>query len=157
MPNCHHRNLLTIAISHQREGVDFMIRRESGESTSSLSLWNPEEGNGDAKLYVLLGAQSNNKVLNKFPPSYRHAILGLKTSDPLPGPFGGILADEMGLGKTLTTLATIVSTLKHAEATVLTESSYACGISQKNVSKATLIIVPSEGRPCFTPLAIGFC
>lgn len=94
------------------------------------------------------GYYSKNNVAYQltFQPSYRHAITGVKSRDPVPGPFGGILADEMGLGKTLTTLATIISTLEHAEATLTTSSSSnACSLTSKQPSKATLIIVPSEG------------
>ncbi|KAJ6002783.1 Helicase C-terminal [Penicillium sp. IBT 35674x] len=119
------QSALTVELlHHQKEGIDFMTRREMGESTSSLSFWDME-------------ANLNGRL-------YRHAITGLKTRDPLPGPFGGILADEMGLGKTLTTLATIISTLEHAEATLTTSSSNACSVAPKQRSKATLIVIPSE-------------
>ncbi|KAJ6007434.1 helicase [Penicillium herquei] len=119
-------HLLAIPLlPHQKEGVDFMTRREVGESTSSLSFWHAKDN-------------------NHYERSYSHSITGLTTKDPPPGPFGGILADEMGLGKTLTTLATIISTLKYAETTMNTGPPDLCGISSRHRSKATLIIVPSE-------------
>ncbi|KAJ5959495.1 uncharacterized protein N7479_006645 [Penicillium vulpinum] len=59
------------------------------------------------------------------------------------GPFGGIIADEMGLGKTLTTLGTIISTLSHAEASMVSKEEFPKSPA-KQKSMATLIIVPSE-------------
>ncbi|KAJ6150203.1 helicase [Penicillium samsonianum] len=69
---------------------------------------------------------------------------------PSAGPFGGIIADEMGLGKTLTTLATIITTLNHAEATVVSNKEFP-ELPPKQKTMATLIIVPSEGeiRDCY--------
>ncbi|CAI7613105.1 unnamed protein product [Penicillium pancosmium] len=68
--------------------------------------------------------------------------------EPLAGPFGGILADEMGLGKTLTTLATILSTLDNATTWLLSKPS---GSLMCQRSKATVIVVPSEGDSNPTP------
>ncbi|KAK8044967.1 hypothetical protein PG993_004991 [Apiospora rasikravindrae] len=57
---------------------------------------------------------------------------------------GGILADEMGLGKTIVTLAVIASTLDEAS-TFMTESNHSIdAVSQKQRSKATLVIAPSS-------------
>jgi hypothetical protein len=50
----------------------------------------------------------------------------------------------MGLGKTLTTIATIVSTLENAQATLDTRPLFINGPRGKNISKATLIVVPQE-------------
>lgn len=75
--------------------------------------------------------------------SYRHAITGDSVLEPPVGPFGGILADTMGLGKTVTTLSTIVSTLNHAKE--WTEKQTNDG-SEKRRAKATLIVLPNEGK-----------
>lgn len=50
----------------------------------------------------------------------------------------------MGLGKTLTTLATILSTLNEAKSWLLSKPP---GTLMRQRSKATVIVVPSEGNP----------
>ncbi|KGO46229.1 Helicase, C-terminal [Penicillium expansum] len=107
---------------HQKEAIDFMIRRETGQSTSSISLCKTQTDNNGEKYY-------------------RHAITGDSVLEPPVGPFGGILADTMGLGKTVTTLSTIVSTLNHAKE--WTEKQTNDG-SEKRRAKATLIVLPNE-------------
>ena len=61
---------------------------------------------------------------------------------------GGILADEMGLGKSLTTLSTIVGSVRraqaYAESSLQSQTSNCKTISRaKPAGKATLILVPS--------------
>lgn len=51
----------------------------------------------------------------------------------------------MGLGKTLQTLATILSTLDYAEHWLRSHVSLPRGLQRR--TKATLVIVPSEGTP----------
>lgn len=80
----------------------------------------------------------------------------MTTVDPVSGPFGGLLADEMGLGKTLTTLATIVSTLKHAKATTTADIPCNPSDAYKRPSHATLIVVPSESRVPLNKFAVLF-
>ncbi|CAI7574983.1 unnamed protein product [Penicillium glandicola] len=106
---------------HQKEAIDFMIRRETVSSHLLEDL-----------LPILLIVVFS---------SYRHAITGDSIPEPLAGPFGGILADTMGLGKTVTTLSTIVSRLNHAKEWA--EKQINKG-SEKRRAKATLIVLPNE-------------
>ncbi|KAJ5797976.1 helicase [Penicillium pulvis] len=115
---------LTISLfPHQKEAVDFMIRRETGQLTSSISLFKTHD-------------DRNGKFL------YSHVITGQPILQPLTGPFGGILADTMGLGKTISTLSTVVSTLDHAKewAKKIVDNER----SQRRRTKATLVILPNE-------------
>lgn len=91
---------------------------------------------------------TQNKVTEQRYESYRHVITKSRAPEPLSGPFGGILADEMGLGKTLTTLATVLSTLERASTWIFSKPP---GPSMLQRSKATVIVVPSEGKPNLKP------
>ncbi|KAJ5998980.1 hypothetical protein N7451_006790 [Penicillium sp. IBT 35674x] len=115
---------LTVSLfPHQKEAVDFMIRRETGQVTSSISLCKTHK-------------DQNGKFL------YSHVITGQSIPQPFIGPFGGILADTMGLGKTITTLSTVVSTLGNAKEWAKKTIDHER--SQKRQTKATLVIVPNE-------------
>ncbi|BCS05336.1 DEAD/DEAH box helicase [Aspergillus luchuensis] len=117
------KNLNISLFPHQKEAIDFMIRRETGRSTSSISLWNiQKDKNGN--------------------PHHYHAITGDSTTELSVGPLGGILADTMGLGKTVTTLSTILSTLDHSEEWVKKRTN--SQVSGTKGAKATLIVVPNE-------------
>ncbi|PWY71402.1 helicase [Aspergillus eucalypticola CBS 122712] len=117
------KNLNISLFSHQKEAIDFMIRRETGRSTSSISLWNiRKDKNGN--------------------PHHYHAITGDSSIELPVGPLGGILADTMGLGKTVTTLSTILSTLGHSEEWVKKRTN--SQVSGTKGTKATLIVVPNE-------------
>ena len=60
---------------------------------------------------------------------------------------GGILADDMGLGKTLTMIATIVTTIPHAECFVAGKLGTHENTKTAMIPvKSTLIIVPSACR-----------
>ncbi|KAI9147996.1 DNA repair protein RAD5B [Paramyrothecium foliicola] len=114
---------------YQKEAVQFISKRESGNGLEHRSLWDPLGTEQDA-----IG--------------YRHAITGAKsrTADDCAG---GILADAMGLGKTLTMITTIVGSLQKAsdlareKESEMKHASPACHSAFYH-SKATLVVVPSE-------------
>ncbi|GME58772.1 hypothetical protein GTA08_BOTSDO11284 [Neofusicoccum parvum] len=114
--------ILSPLLSHQKTAVDFIRRRETGDSPSEESLW---------------------EDLGSTPACYKHRITGFNNDTPQDA-LGGILADEMGLGKSLTMLARIVGSLPHAN-----EFAGPGGITlppdgEGIVSaKSTLIVVPS--------------
>lgn len=114
--------ILSPLLSHQKTAVDFIRRRETGDSPSEESLW---------------------EDLGSTPACYKHRITGFNNDTPQDA-LGGILADEMGLGKSLTMLARIVGSLPHAN-----EFAGPRGITlppdgEGIVSaKSTLIVVPS--------------
>jgi len=111
-------------LKHQKEGVDFILRREAGEPTGARSLWEPggdDDGNDS---------------------SYRHVITGSKRTQPVPGPAGGILADDMGLGKSLTVLTSVLNTRASADKFARYDKQTAVP-QRKSLSRATLIVVPS--------------
>ncbi|ETS78812.1 hypothetical protein PFICI_08665 [Pestalotiopsis fici W106-1] len=110
------RRILSSLLPHQREGVDFMNRREIGICPPEVALW---------KLQL-----STNEV-----QYYRHVITGAK-SPSMADCRGGILADDMGLGKTLTTLSAIVGSLDRAREFAL--------FGGDRSAKTTIIVVPSE-------------
>ncbi|KAF2800246.1 hypothetical protein K505DRAFT_293195 [Melanomma pulvis-pyrius CBS 109.77] len=116
----------TNLLSHQKEGLDFILQKETNSpnvSPQSRSLWELQETENGSSIY-------------------QHTITGSKSpvaNDCL----GGIVADEMGLGKSLTMLSAIAGSIEKAFA-------YACamtniGSTGKDViaAKSTLVIVPS--------------
>ncbi|PYH29360.1 DEAD/DEAH box helicase [Aspergillus neoniger CBS 115656] len=115
--------LVISLFNHQKQAVDFMIRRETGRATSSLSLW---------KVY-------NDRNGEQY---HCHTITGNLFLEASVGPLGGILADTMGLGKTVTTLSTIASTLHHARECSENISTHRSACTR--VVKATLVVVPNE-------------
>ncbi|KAI0376440.1 SNF2 family N-terminal domain-containing protein [Hypomontagnella monticulosa] len=120
--------ILTTLLSHQKEGVDFILRRECPTVENSRSLW-----------------KLNNSADNlQF---YDHIITRTSSNKP-EDTAGGILADAMGVGKTLTMIASIVSTLKKAQSFLSGQESNissapAPRISQRRLIISTLILVPS--------------
>lgn len=112
-------SIRTELLVHQREGVDYIEKREAGTVLSKISLW---------KLV-------QNGACGSF---YEHVITGTRRPKPPESPLGGILADEMGIGKSLTILSAIMGSLSKAE---LFPQSGSQG--HKRAVKATLIIIPS--------------
>ncbi|KAI4859476.1 SNF2 family N-terminal domain-containing protein [Hypoxylon rubiginosum] len=114
----------TPLLSHQKEGVDFILRREYPTPTTLRSLWK------------LSGFGEDNHT-------YRHLITGSSSDKPDDIP-GGLLADAMGVGKTLTMIASIASSMENANLFVSNETTgsspdmhWRCPIN------STLILVPS--------------
>ncbi|KAI1339050.1 SNF2 family N-terminal domain-containing protein [Xylariaceae sp. FL0016] len=119
--------IITPFLPHQKEGLEFITRRESLRTPENRRLWEP--------------IRSDQHVAG-----YRHAITGSKSRFEDDSP-GGILADDMGLGKTLMMLAAILeSQVKAAEYTIGSLPSDDDTEKDKHLSslQATLIIVPSE-------------
>lgn len=78
--------------------------------------------------------------------SYQHVFNGERRAKPQEAS-GGILADEMGLGKSLVTLAVIAGSLDEAERFAGRQEQ--SDVSQKkNLTQATLIVVPSTCKSC---------
>ncbi|CVK84371.1 uncharacterized protein FPRN_01930 [Fusarium proliferatum] len=98
---------------YQREAIDFILKRETGDIPSELSLWKYNSTDADE-------------------PFYQHVFSGAKRPSQEEAE-GGILADDMGLGKSLVILSTIAGSLDRANA--FAES------NQR--SAATLIVVSS--------------
>ncbi|KAF2088966.1 hypothetical protein K490DRAFT_72630 [Saccharata proteae CBS 121410] len=109
----------TPLLSHQREALDFIERREreTEELPSSRSLW-----------------EYHTPTTGK--PFYQHLITGGK-SEVRDDFCGGIIADEMGLGKSLTMLSAIVGSFNLAKEFAQSSKSHG------KTLKATLVIVPS--------------
>ncbi|KAH8722371.1 SNF2 family N-terminal domain-containing protein [Phaeosphaeriaceae sp. PMI808] len=112
--------------SHQKEGLSFILQRESDSQITSRSLWEqlPEELTGDGAVI------------------YKHVITGARSTDAKQS-LGGIIADEMGLGKTLTMLSAITGTLDRAWHYAQTMTNIGTSGNGTIAAKSTLIIVPS--------------
>ena len=116
--------LKTALLPHQKEGLDFMMQRETGPVLQEFSLWRSVESNGRQ--------------------CFRHTI----TKDELPSQpvetGGGVLADEMGMGKSLSMLSLIARTLGGAHDWAdEQEPSSSEDRSAKQRSRATLVVVSS--------------
>ncbi|KAJ4283694.1 hypothetical protein NW764_001252 [Fusarium oxysporum] len=98
---------------YQKEAVDFIFKRETGDVPSELSLWKYNSTDADE-------------------PFYQHVFSGAKRPHQEEAE-GGILADEMGLGKSLVILSTIAGSLDRANTFV----------DSNQRSGATLIVVSS--------------
>ncbi|KAL9082305.1 MAG: hypothetical protein Q9165_008920 [Trypethelium subeluteriae] len=84
----------TTLLPHQKEAVDFAMRREGIGGMGTRSLWSTDYSNPTC-------------------PTYIHKITDFR-SPCADDTLGGILADDMGLGKSLTMIATIVTTMRGA-------------------------------------------
>ncbi|KAG5801390.1 hypothetical protein H9Q74_009290 [Fusarium xylarioides] len=98
---------------YQKEAIDFILKRETGDIPSDLSLWKYNSTDADE-------------------PFYQHVFSGAKRPRQEEAE-GGILADDMGLGKSLVILSTIAGSLDRANA---------FGDSNQRTA-ATLIVVSS--------------
>ncbi|KAI1387873.1 SNF2 family N-terminal domain-containing protein [Hypoxylon trugodes] len=112
------QRISTPLLSHQKEGVDFILRRERPATANLRSLWKLSGLDQDIQLY-------------------RHIITGSTSDAPDDAP-GGILADAMGVGKTLTMIASIASA-----PTATIQSTTEPGNFQSQAINSTLILVPS--------------
>ncbi|KAF5577105.1 DNA repair recombination RAD5C [Fusarium pseudoanthophilum] len=98
---------------YQKEAVDFIFKRETGDVPSELSLWRYNSTDADE-------------------PFYQHVFSGAKRPCQEEAE-GGILADDMGLGKSLVILSTIAGSLYRANAFA----------NSNHRSAATLIVMSS--------------
>lgn len=124
--------LQTSLLSHQKQAVYFMLRKESPdpfgtEDSFASSIWKSiENGPGTFSYLNLITKEATYKVPQTV--------------------FGGILADGMGLGKSLTTLALITSSLDKAREFSWSTNNPQCPTSgqvQRN-AKTTLIVAPAS-------------
>ena len=128
--------------SHQKEAVDFAMRREIG-IMGPRSLWCLDPEALAYPTYLILSLSKIVGTNTDIPTRFIHQITGFKSpcaNDML----GGILADDMGLGKSLTMIVTIVMTMANAENFV--QGRLGAHYTAKNSKipiKSTLIIVPS--------------
>ncbi|KAI1777215.1 SNF2 family N-terminal domain-containing protein [Hypoxylon cercidicola] len=116
--------ILTPLLSHQKEGVDFILRRERSTPATLRSLWRLSALGQDNQMYC-------------------HTITG-SLSDKPDDTVGGLLADAMGVGKTLTMIASIASSLENANAFASNQTARSSpGMYRKYPISSTLILVPS--------------
>ncbi|EHK49549.1 hypothetical protein TRIATDRAFT_270730 [Trichoderma atroviride IMI 206040] len=110
---------------HQKEAIDFIFRRETGQVLPERSLWKYNDTDAEE-------------------PFYQHVFTGAKRPERIEAK-GGIIADEMGLGKSLIILSTVASSHDRASSFVAAESQPVTPQPpRKPPSKATLIITPSS-------------
>ncbi|KAK4220844.1 SNF2 family N-terminal domain-containing protein [Podospora fimiseda] len=110
----------TELLAHQREALDFIIARETGNQSKFCNLWSLTSYDMDQKVY-------------------QHKITSSKSPHPGDIP-GGILADEMGLCKTLSMISAIVATRKQAK---INHASRKPKEAKTTIVTSTLVIVPS--------------
>ncbi|KAH0537607.1 hypothetical protein FGG08_005599 [Glutinoglossum americanum] len=111
--------ITTILLSHQREGVDFIVQKEEQGIHAAFSLWETHQ-------------DSTHGIF------HQHTITGCRKPVRPDESVGGIIADDMGLGKSLTLLSAMVASLGSARAFVELGD-----CNQKPRSGSTLIIVPA--------------
>ena len=117
----------TKLLSHQAQGLAFLLNRESSNSISANALWKKsctEDGH-----YLWEMKTSGTTVAMRNP------------EERPPTPLGSILANDMGLGKTLQSLSLVASTQIQAAQHGLPSES---GSSSLPPHQATLIICPSR-------------
>lgn len=118
-----HPIVTTELLPLQKQGLAFLLDRESPNSISACALWIKSPG-----------STSQNLI-------WRHVITAEEhlTSNglPPPSPLGSLLADDMGLGKSLQTISLIASTLTEA---------LEFGLDDHSATKlqATLVICPAN-------------
>lgn len=122
------QRISTPLLSHQKEGVDFILRREYPTVAILRSLWKLKSSIGTDQLY--------------------DHVITHTSSDKPDDAAGGILADAMGVGKTLTMIASIVSSLEKASQFAAvqepnTSLARDSETSQIHSVSSTLILVPS--------------
>ncbi|KAH8668495.1 SNF2 family N-terminal domain-containing protein [Xylariales sp. PMI_506] len=116
----------TTLLKHQKEALDFMMQRETGNIPDQFRLW--------------------RKVVVDRVESYKHIITNSSSRIRPEEKGGGVLADEMGMGKSLSILSLIVETLRKGQewAEKRRSEQEAGPIKvQLRCTRATLIIVSS--------------
>ncbi|KAK5401900.1 hypothetical protein LTR06_010818 [Exophiala xenobiotica] len=114
----------TPLLDHQKEGLDFVLKREHLNSPLSRRLWEAPEHESGKQLY-------------------RHIITGA-TSAESPDTRGGILADDMGLGKSLVMISAIVTSLSEAFHHARTLTTPPGSLHEPVIAaRSTVIVVPS--------------
>ncbi|ETS83639.1 hypothetical protein PFICI_05515 [Pestalotiopsis fici W106-1] len=116
---------------YQREGIDFILRRERPSPDDTNSLWRRH-------------CSFESEPLSGI--RYLHRISDTKSPIPRDPP-GGILADDMGHGKTLTMICAIVRTLQQYDTyNKQLPSPKFKSDHGRNPSKSTLVVLPSVDR-----------
>ncbi|MCJ1474455.1 hypothetical protein MMC13_003113 [Lambiella insularis] len=123
--------VITPLLSHQKQGLYFMINREKARVFSKVE-------------------ENNNSLwrLNRRPngqPIYYNVITGREERSRPPEVLGGILADMMGLGKTLSILSLIVGSLDQASEwakEIPPSPATGEGSALHRNSKSTLLVAP---------------
>ncbi|KAL3298864.1 SNF2-related protein [Colletotrichum asianum] len=121
------RKIKSMLLPHQKVAIDYILRRESGQLPSKLSLWRSGEDDEGIKLY-------------------HHVITGSKRRDPAESR-GGIIADEMGLGKSLVVLSALAGSIESASLFLhndLQREDASTNFKSLRRSSATLVVVPSS-------------
>jgi uncharacterized protein YeaC (DUF1315 family) len=116
----------TTLLSHQREGLDFILQREMNSLPPGRRLW--EEQRSDQ-------AEISSTI-------FQHIITGARNPSAKEC-VGGIVADEMGLGKSLTLLSAIAGSLDRGLAYAQTMTKIGASGHGVIAAKSTLVIVPS--------------
>jgi SWI/SNF-related matrix-associated actin-dependent regulator of chromatin subfamily A3 len=90
---------------HQKKGLTFMVKRESGwrYDGSQEGLWVKEMDDSGQMMWVTLETQMH--ILTHF--RYTNTITEMSQIHEPPDSKGGLLADQMGLGKSLTMISLI--------------------------------------------------
>jgi SWI/SNF-related matrix-associated actin-dependent regulator of chromatin subfamily A3 len=119
------RRLKTTLLPHQKEGLDFMMQRETGPVPEEFSLWRATQLNGRQ--------------------CFCHTITKTELRSAPPETGGGVLADEMGMGKSLAILSLVARTLNSASDWVheLHATPSVDLNAKKTRSRATLVVVSS--------------
>lgn len=143
--NCTTRKLIILHYSHQKEAVDFILKRETEQISSDLSLWERNDVDADEPLYEnAFLTLVPLLILNSSFCSYQHIFSGAKRPEPAEVR-GGIIADEMGLGKSLIILSIIAGSLDRSQDFISVENQkLSCESQMKRASKGTLILAPSS-------------
>ncbi|KAF2726768.1 hypothetical protein EJ04DRAFT_539274 [Polyplosphaeria fusca] len=113
----------TALLSHQKEGLDFILQRETNSTLSSRTLWEQRQTENGLSLF-------------------QHVITGAK-SPTVKDCAGGIVADEMGLGKSLTMLSAIAGSLDRGFAYARAMTNVGSTGQGVIAAKSTLVLVPS--------------
>ncbi|KAK5407027.1 hypothetical protein LTR20_007467 [Exophiala xenobiotica] len=114
----------TPLLDHQKEGLDFVLKREHLAAPLSRCLWEAPEHESGKQLY-------------------RHTITGATSADSL-DTRGGILADDMGLGKSLVMISAIVASLSEAFHHARTLTTPPGDLHEPVIAaRSTVVVVPS--------------
>ncbi|ETS83908.1 hypothetical protein PFICI_05784 [Pestalotiopsis fici W106-1] len=115
--------ITTSMLDHQKEALEFMTQRETGEISDEFRLWREVVVRGETK--------------------YQHEITKAQSRLRPDEKGGGILADEMGMGKSLSILSLIVDTLEKGQSWAENRRSEDRTGPLKDHTRSTLIVVSS--------------